>query len=66
MVLNWVPTPLLVEVHPWAHSVASLAAESHLGYNSAGQGIDGSWTVSGTVLEGAPTHPDWAESILHH
>ena len=58
--------PLLVEVHPWAHSLASLAAESHLGYNSAGQGIDGSWTVSGTVLEGAPTHPDWAESILHH
>lgn len=57
MVLNWVPTPLLVEVHPWAHSLTSLAAESHLGYNSAGQGIDGSWTVSGTVLEGAPHTP---------
>lgn len=57
MVLNWVPTPFLVEVHPWAHSLTSLAAESHLGYNSAGQGIDGSWTVSGTVLEGAPHTP---------
>lgn len=66
MILNWVSTTLLAEVHLWAHSLTSLDAGSHLGYNSAGQGIDGSWTVPGTMLEGAPPLTlTGAESTLH-
>ena len=66
MAFTRVPTPPLAEVHSWAHSLTSLAAGSHLGYNSAGWRLEGSWTVPDTTLRGGPPPHQLGLSVPSH